>query len=330
MAFHLPRRTLVAVAASLCATLLTPGFAQQASSYPEKPVKLAVGFAPGTGPDVLARTLGIKLSENLKQSIVVENRTGAGGQIAAGAIAKAAPDGYNVLIADVSAISIAPAAFSKLPYDPIKDLTPVTEVARTDFILVVPPNAPVQSVADFVRVAKAQNGKINFATFGAGTPGHFGADMLGEMAGFTVETIHFRDTGSAVQAIVAGEVQGALVSTALGVAQIKAGKMRGLATTAPKRSPLLPELPTFAEAGYPKADFSAWFTLFVPTGTAPKIVSTLNAQAVKAVQSPEIRKRLEEAGFTVSGTTQEDARRLVDTERVRWAQVVKSSGFKAD
>lgn len=329
MAFHLPRRTLVAAAASLCAALLTPGFAQTAS-YPEKPVKLAVGFAPGTGPDLLARTLGIKLGENLKQSIVVENRSGAGGQIAAGAIAKAVPDGYNVLIADVSAISIAPAAFSKLPYDPIKELTPVAEVARTDFILVVPPNAPVQSVADFVRVAKTQGGKINFATFGAGTPGHFGADMLAEMAGFPVQTIHFRDTGSAVQSIVAGEVQAALVSTALGVAQIKAGKMRGLATTAPRRSPLLPELPTFAEAGYPKADFSAWFTLFVPTGTAPAIVATLNAQAVKAVQSPEIRKRLEEAGFTVSGSSQEEARRLVEAERLRWAQVVKSSGFKAD
>ncbi len=329
MAFSVSRRTVGALAASLCAALAAPGFAQTAT-YPDKPVKLAVGFAPGTGPDVLARTLGIKLGENLKQSVVVENRTGAGGQIAAGAIAKAPADGYNVLIADVSAISIAPAAFSKLPYDPAKELVPVAEVARTDFILVVPANAPVQSVADFVRAAKAQGGKVNFATFGAGTPGHFGANMLGDMAGFPVETIHFRDTGSAVQAIVAGEVQGALVSTALGVAQIKGGKMRGLATTAPQRSALLPELPTFAEAGYPKADFSAWFTLFVPTGTPPQVVATLNAQAVKAVQSPEIKKKLEDAGFSVSGTSQEEAKRLVDAERVRWAQVVKASGFKAD
>lgn len=329
MALSVSRRTVAALVAGCCAALAAPSFAQ-ASGYPDKPVKLAVGFAPGTGPDVLARTLGIKLGDNLKQSVIVENRTGAGGQIAAGAIAKAPADGYNVLIADVSAISIAPAAFSKLPYDPAKELVPVAEVARTDFILVVPANSPVQSVADFVRAAKAQGGKVNFATFGAGTPGHFGATMLGEMAGFPVETIHFRDTGAAVQAIVAGEVQGALVSTALGVAQIKAGKMRGLATTAPKRSALLPELPTFAEAGYPKADFSAWFTLFVPAGTPAQIVATLNAQAVKAVQSPEIKKKLEDAGFSVSGTSQDDAKRLVDAERVRWAQVVKASGFKAD
>src|SRR6185369_13758439 len=155
--------------------------------------------------------------------------------------------------------SIAPPAFSKLPYDPAKELVVIAEVVRSDFLLVVPVQSPHKTVADFV---KANKDRINFATFGAGTPGHFGAEMLAEQGGFKVEPIHYRATGDAITAIVAGDVQGAFVSTALGSAQIKAGKMRALATTAATRSPLLPEVPTFTEAGLPKVDFSAWFAVF--------------------------------------------------------------------
>ena len=324
-----PRRFVIA--ASLCGALASLAPASVlAQAYPDKPVKLTVGFAAGTGPDVLARTVGQKLADLLKQSVVIDNRTGAGGQIAAAAIAKSAPDGYNLLIADVSAISIAPAAFSKLPYDPKKELVAVTEVARTDFVLIVPESSPARNVADFVKMAKATPNKVNFATFGAGTPGHFGAVMLAEQGGFKVESIHFRATSDVVTAIGGGEVQAALMSTALAAAQIKGGKMRALAITSPKRSPLLPEVPTFAEVGYPKADFSAWFAIFVPVGTSQAVMDTVNAQVVKAVQSPEIRKKLEEAGFSVSGTTQTDVRKMVAAEAVRWERVVQDSGFKGD
>jgi tripartite-type tricarboxylate transporter receptor subunit TctC len=301
-----------------------------AQSYPDKPVKLIVGFAPGTGPDVLARTLSIKLSENLKQPVLVDNKSGAGGQIAALSIAKAVPDGYSLLIADVSAISIAPSAFTKLQYDPAKELVAVSEIARTDFILVVPANSPYKTVADFVKAAKANPGKVNFGTFGAGTPGHFGAEVFADIAGFKVEPIHYRATGDAVTAIVTGDVQGAFVSIALGMAQIKGGKMRGLATTAPKRSALVPDVPTFIEAGFPKADFSAWFAVFVPAGTPASIIATLNAQVVDAVQSPDVKHKLEEAGFSVSGTSAADAKKMIAAENSRWDRVVKASGFKAD
>jgi tripartite-type tricarboxylate transporter receptor subunit TctC len=303
-------------------------FAQQA--YPARSVRLAVGFAPGTGPDVLTRVLGQRLGETIGQPVIVENRAGAGGQIAAQFVAKSAADGYTLLVADVGAISIAPAAFSKLPYDPARELLPVSEVVRTDFILVVPNSSPAQSVADFVKMARASKDKLNFGTFGAGTPGHFGAEMFAEQGGFKVEPVHFRATGDAVTAIIAGDVQAAFVSTALAMAQVKGGKMRALATTAPQRSPLLPEVPTFAETGFPKADFSAWFVLFAPAGTPANVVAALNAQVVAAVRSPEVRHRLEEAGFSILGTSAEDARRMIATDSVRWQKVVAATGFKGD
>lgn len=315
------------LAASLACAL--PGLAL-ANTYPSRPVRLSVGFAPGTGPDVLTRLLGQKLSEQMKQPFVIENRAGAGGQIAAQFVAKIAPDGYTLLIADVSAISIAPAAFTKLAYDPLRELVPVAEVVRTDFILVVPNSSPVKTYAEFVKAAVANKDRVNFATFGAGTPGHFGAEMLAEQGGFKIEPVHFRATGDAVTALIAGDVQAALMSTALASAQIKGGKMRALATTAAVRSPLLPEVPTFTESGFPKADFSAWFGLFVPAGTPEAIISTLNAQVLAALKDADLRRRLEEAGFTLVGTSPEAAKRMIAGENVKWKKVVTATGFKGD
>ncbi|WP_077000669.1 tripartite tricarboxylate transporter substrate binding protein [Variovorax sp. KK3] len=328
MTFTISRRHWLATGiATGVATLCPMAWAQ---SYPNRSIRLAVGFAPGTGPDVVTRALGQKLGENMGQPVVIENRAGAGGQIAAQFAAKAAPDGYTLLIADVSAISIAPAAFSKLAYDPAKELVPVSEVVRTDFILVVPANAPAKTVAEFVAAAKAGKDKVNFGTFGAGTPGHFGAEMFAEQAGFKVEPVHYRATGDAVSAIIAGDVQAAFVSTALATAQVKGGKMRALATTAPQRSTLLPEVPTFTESGFPKADFSAWFCLFVPAGTPDSIVAALNAQVVAALKAPDLRRQLEEAGFTLLGTSSADARAMVAAEAPRWKKIVQATGFRGD
>lgn len=248
------RGCLTAGAAASLATLGAAAFPPLAfaQAYPSRPVRLAVGFAPGAGPDVLTRVLGQRLGETIGQPVVIENRAGAGGQIAAQFVAKSPADGYTLLIADVSAISIAPAAFSRLAYDPVRELVPVSEVVRTDFILVVPNNSPARTVADFVKMARAEKDKVNFGTFGAGTPGHFGAEMFAEQGGFKVEPVHFRATGDAVTAIIAGDVQAAFVSTALAMAQVKGEKMRALATTAPQRLPLLPAVPTFTESGFPR------------------------------------------------------------------------------
>lgn len=325
---HLVTRRALIAAASLAA-LASPTLGH-AQAYPTQPVKLVVGFPPGTGPDIVTRLVGQKLETSLKQSVVVDNRAGAGGQIATQAVAKSAPDGYTLLIGEVGSISIAPPAFSKLPYDPAKELAVVAELVRSDFLLVVPVQSPHKTVADFVKAGKANKDRVNFATFGAGTPGHFGGEMLAEQGGFKVEPIHYRATGDAITAIVGGQVEGAFVSTALGSAQIKAGKMRALATTAHARSPLLPDVPTFTEAGLPKVDFSAWFALFAPAGTPAAVLDTLSKQAVAAVQSADVKQKLIDAGFTVTGTSRADAEKMVKAEAPRWAAIVKQSGFKGD
>jgi tripartite-type tricarboxylate transporter receptor subunit TctC len=301
-----------------------------ADTFPDRALKLVVGFPPGTGPDVVARHLGQKLAEQIKQQVVVDNRAGAGGQIAAQAVARSPADGYTLLLGELGSISISPAAYSKLPYDPPKDFVGVTEVVRSDFVLVVPANSPTKSVAEFVAAAKAQKDKVNFGTFGAGTPGHFGAEVFGDLAGFKVESVHYRSTGDAVTAIIAGDVKGAFVSTALATAQVKGGKMRALATTAAQRLAVLPEVPTFTEAGYPKADFASWFAVLVPTGTPGAVVDVLNRQIVAALQSPEVRQKLQEGGFNVIASSRADTERMLKAEAARWAGIVKASGFKAD
>lgn len=321
------RRSLLAAAAASLGLALPAAHAQ---TYPDKPVRLVVGYAPGTAPDVLSRLLATRLGELLKQQVIVDNRAGAGGQIAAQNVAKSAPDGYTVLLGEVGSISIAPAAFSKLPHDPLKELVAVAEVGKVDFLLAVPATSPAQSVADFVKQNKGKADKVNFATFGAGTSGHFGAELFGEAAGFKVEPVHYRATGDAVTALVAGDVAGAFVSTALGAAQVKGGKLRALATTAPQRSPLLPDVQTFAEAGYAKIDISAWFAVMAPAGTPAPVLDTLNRQVLAALQSPDLRQKIIEAGFSVSGTSRADTDRMLRSEAQRWAVIVKASGFKGD
>ncbi|TXH52042.1 MAG: tripartite tricarboxylate transporter substrate binding protein [Burkholderiaceae bacterium] len=323
---HPTRRELLLASAALALPVL-PAMAQ---TFPDKPLRLTVGFPPGSGPDVAARLIATRLAELLKQQVVVENKAGAGGQIAEQGVAKSPADGYGLLLGEVGSIAIAPPAFSKLPYDPAKELVGISEVVRSDFLLVVPATSPLQSVADFVKAAKARSDRTNFGTFGAGTPGHFGAELFGEAAGFKVEPIHYRATGDAVTAIVAGDVAGAFVSTALGAAQVKGGKMRALATTAPARSTLLPDVPTFAEAGFPKIDFGAWFVVFAPAGTPAAAIDVLNRQLVAAVQSPEAKTKLQEAGFSVVGSSRADTEKMLKAEAARWAAVVKATGFKGD
>ena len=323
---HPARRALLAAA---LLSALWPATVP-AQSYPERAVRLTVGFPPGSGPDVVARLIGQKLSENLKQTVVIDNRAGAGGQIAVNTVAKSAPDGYSLLLAEVGSISIAPPAFSKLPYDPRRELQVLTEVVRSDFLLVVPAGSPHRTLGDFLAAHRGSRDRVNFATFGAGTPGHFGAELLGTAGGFPVEPIHYRSTGDAVSAIAKGEVAGAFVSTALGAAQVKGGTMRALASTAPARVPQLPEVPTFVESQVPGIDVSAWFAFFVPAGTPQPVADLLARQLVAAVQSDDVRQKLTDAGFSVTGTTQAEARRMVEAEAERWAGIVQKTGFKGD
>ena len=324
---HLQRFTCRLLAAAVTGLLMS-GVAR--ADFPDRPLRIVVGYGPGTGPDVVARTIGQKLGEVLKQSTVIDNRAGAGGQIGAQAVAKGAPDGYTLLLAEVGSIAIAPAAFGKLPYNPAKELAALSEVARSDFVLVVPPSSPASDVAGFVKAARAKSDKINVGTFGAGTPGHFGAEMFAEMAGFKIEPVHYRATGDAVTALIAGDVQAEFITTGLAAAQVKGGKIRALATTASQRSPQLPDVPTFAESGYPKADLTVWFAFFVPMATPDAVQDALARAIVAATRDAEVKARLQEAGFSVLGTGRTEATRMVRDETRRWAQIVKASGFKGD
>jgi tripartite-type tricarboxylate transporter receptor subunit TctC len=324
------RRNLFILAMTAAASAGAPLASLAQSSYPERQIRLVVGFPPGTGPDVVARTLGLKLGDVLRQPVIVDNRAGAGGQIGAQAVAKSVPDGYTLLLGEVGSISIAPASYARLSYDPARELVAVSEVVRSDFILVVPMTSPFRTVGELVAGAKAKGERVNFGTFGAGTPGHFGAEMFAEQAGLKIEPVHYRATGDAITALVAGDVQGAFVTTALAAPQIKGGKLRALATTGAARSALLPDVPTMAEAGLPKVDFSAWFAVFAPAGTPGAQLDTLNQAVVAAMQSPDVRKVLQEAGFALSGTSRAESEKMVRSEAPRWAAVVKATGFKAD
>jgi len=322
----LVRRILLACAA--LATLLP--FTAVAQTFPDRPIRLTVGFPPGTGPDLLARLAGQKVSDLVKQPVIVDNKPGAGAQIATQMVARGSADGYNLLLGEAGSISIAPAAFTKLPYDAQRDVVGVAELAFADFVLLVPATSPHKSLAEMVQAAKAKGETLNFATFGAGTPGHFGAAEFAEQAGIKVEAVHYRSTADAVTAIISSQVSGAWVSTAVAGAQIKGGKAKGLAITAPNRSPLLPEVPTTAEAGMPKLRFSAWLGVLAPAATPTAVVELLNRRFVEAVQSPEVRQKLVDAGFTVTGTTVPETDRMLRAEAARWAGIVKTSGFRGD
>lgn len=313
---------------SLCLSLAWAPAA--AATYPQGPVRLNVGFPPGTGPDIVARTLSQHLGARLGESIVVENKVGAGGQIAAQAVARAAPDGQTLLLGEVGSISIAPATYNNLNYDPARDFAAISEAVRADFVLVVPASAAQSDLAAFVSAGKQAKDRVNFATFGAGTPGHFGAELFAREAGLRIEPVHYRSTGDAISALASGSVQAAFVTTALAAPQVQGGKLRALATTGARRSPALPEVPTFAERGMPAVDFGAWFALFAPAGTPAAVLDKLQADSAAALRDPAAARTLGEAGFVVIGGDRPALQQLLEQEARRWADVVRATGFKAD
>lgn len=299
-----------------------------AAAWPEQPIRLTVGFPAGTGPDIVARSVGERLSQELGQPVVVENKAGAGGQIAAHSVANAAPNGYNILLGEVGSISISPETTSELAYKPLRDLAPISEVVRADFVLVTPTDSPYPDLKAFLKEASKDTDLFNLATFGAGTPGHFGAELLAEAGGFEIEPVHYRSTGDAVTAIVSGQVHGAFITTAMASTQIAGGKMKGLAITGAQRNKMLPDIPTFAEENLDGVNFGAWFAFFAPTGTPDDVLDKLNAGVVAALKDEKVRTTLENAGFGIVGSSRQELADLLISEQKVWSGVVKSTGFK--
>src|SRR5690606_26147864 len=298
--------------AAACMLAVSTGVA---AAWPEQPIRLTVGFPAGTGPDIVARTVGERLSKELGQPVVIENKAGAGGQIAAHSVVNAAPNGYTILLGEVGSISISPETTSELSYKPLRDLAPITEAVRADFVLVTPADSPHANLDSFVKAATSHNDAFNFATFGAGTPGHFGAELLAEAGKFDIEPIHYRSTGDAVTAIISGQVEGAFITTAMASTQVAGGKMKGLAITGAQRSKMLQDIPTFAESGLPDVNFGAWFAFFAPAGTADDVLDTLHQGIVASLNDEQVRTTLENAGFAVVGSSRQELADLLVSEQ---------------
>ena len=313
--------------ALLGAALLAPDLAR-AQAFPDRPVRLVLGFPPGTGPDLVARQLADALRESWPQGVAVDNKPGAAGHIAAAEVARAPADGYTLLLGEVGQLAMAPSTHARIPYDPAKDFAPIAEVAVADFALVVPPGLPVQDMAGFAVWAKQQR-QVFMATFGAGTPGHFGASLLGAGAGLPVEAVHFRSTGEALTAVLNGQVQGMFGTVALAAPQVRDGKLRALAVTGTAPSPLLPGVPTMAAAGRPDLTFSAWFGVVAPAATPVPVQAAIEGAILKALGGAALRTKLEESGFRMAPLGRADFAALIRTETARWAEVVRSTGFRA-
>ena len=323
------RRALLASAA-LLACAITTGVQAQAA-YPNRPVRMIVGFPAGTGPDIVARLLAQKLSEGWSnQGVIVDNKPGAGGLIAASEAARATPDGYTLMLGETGQLSIAPSSYNKLPYDPAKDFAAVSQVVSADFALLVNPlKVPAKNVKEFVSWTQQQKG-LFMATFGAGTPGHFGAFMFGEAVKVKPEAVHYKTTADALGGLFSGDVHGVFASVGLAAPNVKAGKLLALGTTGPARAAALPDVPTIKEQGYPTLEFSSWFGIVAPARTPPEILNKLSADVQKAVTDPAMRTKLEDAGFRVTGTTAEAFARIIAADTVTWGKAVAATGFKAD
>ena len=311
--------------AGVVALLMTmPAF-----SYPERPVRMIVAVPPGGPADILARLVAPKLTEGLGQTVVVDNRPGANGNIAYEMAARAVPDGHTfVLVA--AGVSINPSLYREVRYDPVKDFAAITQGVAVPNILVVHPAVPVATVPELVALAKARKGQLAFASAGNGTSGHLALELFKQRAGIDAVHVPYKGGGPALAELVAGQVQ-ALFSLALAATpQIKAGRARGLAITSGKRSPVAPELPTVAELGFSGFEVVGWFGWLAPAGTPAAIVNRLNAEIVKTLKAADVRERLLSQSTEPVGNTPKEFAAFVKSERDKWAQVIRRAGVRME
>ena len=323
---------IASVTACLCAiTNVANGQpAGGAGTYPNKPIKLIIGFAPGGAADYVARTLSEPLGRALGQAVVVENRAGAGSSIAAEAVAKAPADGYTVLIASPSSISVNPALNPKLGYAP-KDLAPVSKLTSSPLVIAVNPAIGIQSVADLVARAKRAPGTLNYATSGNGSAPHLGAALFGRVAGVQMQHIPFRGGAPAIQSVMAGDTHLTFGTPPSVLPMVQAGRLRGLAVSTRERSPLVPDLPGMVEAGVPDYAIEFWYGLFVPAGTAPAIVQRLYEAAQQALASANVKPALAREGTDVSTSrSPEHFAEFLAEDAKFWVRLVKDADVKAE
>jgi len=321
------RRAIANVLLALACALALPAIGQ---TFPSKPAKLVVPFPPGGPLDTTGRAIAQKLGEAWGQSVIVENKAGAGGNIGADYVAKSPPDGYTIVMGALSTHAVNPSLYPKMPYDAKKDFAPITLVAITPNVLVVNPSLPVHSVKELIAYAKAHPGKLSFGSGSIGSAGHLAGELFKVDTGVDMVHVPYKGAAPAMQALLAGDTQIMFDNLASAMSQVKAGKLRALAVTTAQRSKLAPDLPTMAEAGVPGFDISTWFGLLAPAGTPPDVIAKWNAGVTKILSSPEMRERLEAQGAEATPDTPEEFARFIDRELVKYAKIVKASGAKVE
>jgi tripartite-type tricarboxylate transporter receptor subunit TctC len=315
--------------AFVCAVILLSGSAF-GQGFPTKPVRFVVGFTPGGPSDILARALGQKLAERWSQQVVVDNRPGAGGNLAAEAAAKSAPDGHTWLLGNNSILATNQSLYRSLPYDPVKDFAPVALVAIQPNILVVHPSLPVSSVEELIQFSKANPGKLNYASSGSGAAAHLAGELFKAMAGVDLVHVPYKGAQPALTDVIAGQVQMMFATSASVIPYIKAGRLRALAVTTAQRSASVPGLPTVAEAGVPGFEATTWHGVVVPAATPAAVVTRLNQEINSALSEKDLKDRLASLGAEISIGTPRQFADYIARETPKWAKVVKDSGAKPE
>lgn len=314
------------VVAGLLLTFAMSGVEAAEADYPNRPVRFIVGFVPGGPSDILARLVGQKLNESMGQTVVIDNRGSVGGLLGFELGAKAAPDGYTILLAPNSAFTINPHVYLKLPYDPQRDFQPITQLTSGGGVVVVHPSVAAKSIKEFIALAKAKPGQINYASTGTGNL--LGIALFKVMAGVDMVNIPYKGTGQAVIALIAGEVQFFIMNPLVAIPHVKSGKLRGLAVTSLTRNPALPDMPTVDEAGLPGYKNITWHSIVVPAKTPKPIVKRLHTDLVKIVSLPDVKERFLAQGLTPVGSTPEQLSALIKEESLEVAKLVKQIGFQ--
>jgi tripartite-type tricarboxylate transporter receptor subunit TctC len=309
-------------------TLICGTASASAQSYPDKPIRILVGFAAGGPADISARLIADRMSEAWGQPVVVENITGAAGNIATDRVAKSAPDGYTLLLAASATIVTNPSLYQKLPFDPVRDLAPVTLIVVTPNILAVPASLPITNVAELVAYLRAHRG-ASYGSAGVGTSQHLAGELLRTMAGIDIQHVPYRGIAAVMPDLLGGRLAMAFGNISVVLPLVREGKLRALAVSSLQRSAAVPELPTMVEAGFPNFNSNAWFALMAPAGTPQPIIEKLHRETVRILALPEMRKRFDGLGMEVVGNTPAEFAALIKDETPFWAKVIKDAGIKA-
>jgi tripartite-type tricarboxylate transporter receptor subunit TctC len=314
-------------AALAIGTAVPPAMAA-AAEYPARPIRLVIGFAPGGGTDTTARAISIKLSERLGQQVVVDNRPGAAGNIATDLVSKANPDGYTILLGTIAALAVNPSLYKKLPYDPLKDLVTITRAVDSTNILVVHPTVPAKSVKELIALAKGKS--LNCGSSGVGGAGHLALELFNLTAGTKIVHVAYKGGGPAIIDLLGGNIHLIFATAASSIAHIQAGRIRPLAVTTAKRSALVPELPTIAEAALPGFEANNWYGFVAPAGTPRSIVNRLNKELIAVMTMPDIKDFLFKQGLDVAPSTPEEFTAYIKSEIAKWAKVIKAAGIQVN